>query len=155
MYFHLHKATCQARPLANSLGRQNVSLAHLIAGSAEIFDLNCAFVDQSFNAVIYAAKADTKFPHDAALRQVRVLLRDAHHAGAHHGSVAEHVIIGWVPGYRIRGHWRDLLKRRKFIIATMTEKSQQATWHSMVKSTLRVKPMRDLCICDYPVAALA
>jgi hypothetical protein len=46
------------------------------------------------------------------------------------------LILGVIHGYRIRSHWRDLLKRRKLILAFMSEHVSEIS--TLIKGDLRL-----------------
>jgi len=61
------------------------------------------------------------------------------------------LIFGRTHGYRIRGHWRDLLKKRKLIIAFMSEQLQQMDWRSSVNCNIWSGLVPDQMMCADPV----
>ena len=125
LHFSMQKTASQACFLMNADRCQNIGVAHLFIGCAEVFDFDRTFFDQCFDAEIYATQTKPKFLCQVALGQVRVLFDCAHDPKSHCSPIAKTCIVRVTHGYRIRGHARDLLTRRKCLIAFMVERSQK------------------------------
>lgn len=78
MQLSLQEALCDGGFFSHAAGRDNVDVAKLVFGVAEVLHFHQAFGDECFEAVVQPAYANAELHGQLPLGEVWVVLQDAH-----------------------------------------------------------------------------
>src|SRR5262245_9995771 len=82
-HLSLQKRSRQRCLLGRAFGREDIGIAHLVIGGAEVLNLDEPDLDERVKAVVHRPEADAERPGDVALAVSRVGFDASHHAKMH------------------------------------------------------------------------